>query len=485
MNAPQPVSDGPSALSSGLKPRHVTMISIAGVIGAGLFVGSAAAIKLAGPSVLISYALAGTLVVLVMRMLGEMATANPDSGSFSVYADRALGRWAGFSIGWLYWWFWVLVIPVEATAGAKILSGWIDWPQWVFALIITALLTVTNLFSVANYGEFEFWFALVKVLAIVGFIGLGMFAILGLLPGSHTSGLSGFTDYGFFADGWSGVLAAMLTTMFTFMGTEIVTIAAAESNNPVEGIRKAVNSVIWRISLFYLGSIFVVIALTKWNSASLQENGSYQEALNNMGLSKLATVLAFVILTAVASCLNSALYTASRMAYSLGQRGDAPKAFASTNKRGVPQVAILASVAVGFLAVFGNYLLPEKIFTYLLSTSGAIALFVYIVIAVTQLRARAAMDKAGARPAVRMWAFPVLTYLTIAFIVFTLGAMALREDQQLNLFLTLGLAAVVIGVGVAKHGFRGGSEDEIIRAAESADTAEVADDVATSGPPRV
>ena len=277
----------------------------------------------------------------------------------------------------------------------------------------------------------------------------------------------------------------MLTTMFTFMGTEIVTIAAAESNNPVEGIRKAVNSVIWRISLFYLGSIFVVIALTKWNSASLQENGSYQEALNNMGLSKLATVLAFVILTAVASCLNSALYTASRMAYSLGQRGDAPKAFASTNKRGVPQVAILASVAVGFLAVFGNYLLPEKIFTYLLSTSGAIALFVYIVIAVTQLRARAAMDKTGARPAVRMWAFPVLTYVTIAFIVFTLGAMALREDQQLNLFLTLGLAAVVIGVGVAKHGFRGGSEDEIIRAVESADTAEVADDVATSGPPRV
>ncbi|MCT1988117.1 amino acid permease [Dermacoccus abyssi] len=485
MNAPHPDPEGPSALSSGLKPRHVTMISIAGVIGAGLFVGSAAAIKLAGPSVLISYALAGTLVVLVMRMLGEMATANPDSGSFSVYADRALGRWAGFSIGWLYWWFWVLVIPVEATAGAKILSGWIDWPQWVFALIITALLTVTNLFSVANYGEFEFWFALVKVVAIVGFIGLGVLAILGILPGSDASGLHGFTDYGFFADGWSGVLAAMLTTMFTFMGTEIVTIAAAESNNPVEGIRKAVNSVIWRISLFYLGSIFVVIALTKWNSASLQENGSYQEALNNMGLSKLATVLAFVILTAVAWCLNSALYTASRMAYSLGQRGDAPKAFASTNKRGVPQVAILASVAVGFLAVFGNYLLPEKIFTYLLSTSGAIALFVYIVIAVTQLRARAAMDKTGARPAVRMWAFPVLTYVTIAFIVFTLGAMALREDQQLNLFLTLGLAAVVIGIGVAKHGFRGGSEDEIIRAVESADTAEVADDVATSGPPRV
>lgn len=467
MNAPHTSADGPSTLGSGLKPRHVTMISIAGVIGAGLFVGSAAAIKLAGPSVLISYALAGALVVLVMRMLGEMATANPDSGSFSVYADRALGRWAGFSIGWLYWWFWVLVIPVEATAGAKILSGWIDWPQWVFALIITAILTVTNLFSVANYGEFEFWFALVKVVAIVGFIGLGVLAILGILPGSHASGIHGFTDFGFFADGWSGVLAAMLTTMFTFMGTEIVTIAAAESKDPVNGIRKAVNSVIWRISLFYLGSIFVVIALTKWNSASLQENGSYQEALNNMGLGNLATVLDFVILTAVASCLNSALYTASRMAFSLGQRGDAPKSFASTNARGVPQVAILVSVAVGFLAVFGNYLLPEKIFGYLLSTSGAIALFVYIVIAATQLRARRAMDKAGARSAVRMWAFPFLTYLTIAFIVFTLAAMALREDQQLNLFLTLGLAALVIGIGVAKHGFRTGSDAEILEAVEA------------------
>ena len=466
MNAPHPPADG-EALSSGLKPRHVTMISIAGVIGAGLFVGSASAIKLAGPSVLIAYALAGTLVVLVMRMLGEMATANPDSGSFSVYADRALGKWAGFSIGWLYWWFWVLVIPVEATAGAKILSGWIDWPQWVFALIITALLTVTNLFSVANYGEFEFWFALIKVIAIVGFIVLGVLAILGILPGSHASGLHGFTDHGFFADGWSGVLAAMLTTMFTFMGTEIVTIAAAESKNPVEGIRKAVNSVIWRISLFYLGSIFVVIALTTWNSPSLQKNGSYQEALNNMGLENLASVLDFVILTAVASCLNSALYTASRMAFSLGQRGDAPKAFARINRRGVPQVAILVSVVVGFVAVFGNYLLPEKIFTYLLSTSGAIALIVYLVIAATQLRSRAAMNRVDARPAVRMWAFPVLTYVTMAFIVFTIVAMALRADQRLNLWLTLGLTAVVVGIGIARYGAKGGSEEAILEAVEA------------------
>lgn len=460
-SATPPDASGHSPLASGLKPRHVTMISIAGVIGAGLFVGSASAIQLAGPSVLISYALAGALVVLVMRMLGEMATANPDSGSFSVYADRAIGRWAGFSIGWLYWWFWVLVIPVEATAGAKILSGWVDWPQWVFALIITALLTVTNLFSVANYGEFEFWFALVKVVAIVGFIALGVLAILGVLPGSHRSGLGGFVDHGFFADGWSGVLAAMLTTMFTFMGTEIVTIAAAESTNPVEGIRKAVNSVIWRISLFYLGSVAVVIALTTWSSASLQENGSYQEALNNMGLDKMATVLDFVILTAVASCLNSALYTASRMAFSLGHRGDAPKAFSKVTSRGVPAVAILASVAIGFLAVIGNYLLPEKIFGYLLSTSGATALLVYIVIAVTQLRARRALDRAGRRPAVRMWGFPYLTYVTIAFIVLTLVAMTVRDDQRTNVILTAIPAALVFIAAVSMHGLKGVDEHEL------------------------
>jgi len=176
-----------SPLSAGLKPRHITMISIAGVIGAGLFIGSSTAIKIAGPAVLVSYAMAGLLVVLVMRMLGEMATAQPDTGSFSTYADRALGRWAGFSIGWMYWWFWVIVIPVEATAGATILHGWAgSVPQWVFALAITALLMGTNLFSVANYGEFEFWFALIKVVAIVAFIALGALAIFGFLPGSQS-----------------------------------------------------------------------------------------------------------------------------------------------------------------------------------------------------------------------------------------------------------------------------------------------------------
>ncbi|HEY1973927.1 MAG TPA: amino acid permease, partial [Pseudonocardia sp.] len=200
---------GSTTLSAGLKNRHVTMISIAGVIGAGLFVGSANAIATAGPGVLLSYAFAGLLVVLVMRMLGEMAAATPDSGSFSTYADRAIGRWAGFSVGWLYWWFWVLVIPVEATAAARILNAWVpDVPQWGWALIITALLTVTNLFSVANYGEFEFWFALLKVIAIVAFIAIGALAVCGLLPASGVSGVSHLVDAGGFLPTGLGAVVA-------------------------------------------------------------------------------------------------------------------------------------------------------------------------------------------------------------------------------------------------------------------------------------
>ncbi|CAM3007633.1 amino acid permease [Dermacoccus abyssi] len=467
---------GADHLESGLKPRHVTMISIAGVIGAGLFVGSANAIKLAGPAAIISYAAAGLVVVLVMRMLGEMATVNPDTGSFSVYADRALGKWAGFSIGWLYWWAWALIIPVEATAGATILTNWIDWPQWVFAFLITAILTATNLVSVGNYGEFEFWFALVKVVVIIAFIAVGLLAILGLLPTSDVSGLSGLTANGFFGDGLGGIFAAMLTTTTTYLGTEIVTIAAAESKNPVSGIRRAVNSVIWRISIFYLGSIFVVVALVNWRSPKLAEVGSYQFTLETIGLGRLTTLLDLAILTAVASCLNSALYTASRMAFSLGQRGDAPAAFGRTNSRGVPVAAILASVVVGFLCVGLNYVLPDEIFGYLLSTAGCAALFVYLCISFTQLRSRRAMDAAGVAVRVRMWLFPSLTYATIAFIVLVLVMMAFDSEQSQNLWFSLAVAAVVLVASFVRHGFSGGSDREIVEAAEEG-IAETSDSV--------
>ena len=441
-----PDTAAPTQLGAGLKPRHITMISIAGVIGAGLFVGSANAIEKAGPAVLISYLLAGTLVILVMRMLGEMATANPDTGSFSVYSTRALGRWAGFSVGWLYWWFWVLVIPVEATAAAAILTNLVGGPQWVWALAVTLLLTVTNLVSVGNYGEFEFWFALIKVVSIVAFIVVGALAIFGVFPGSEVSGVKNlWQPDGFMPNGFGAVITGLLVTMFSFMGTEIVTIAAAESPDPKAGITKAVNSVIWRISIFYIGSIFVVVALLPYNRL---QDGSYQSVLEAIGIPQSGRIMDVVILTAVASCLNSALYTASRMLFSLGDRGDAPRTVTSLTSRGVPWVAVLLSMVVGFLAVVGNYVLPDKIFAYLLATSGAVALFVYLAIACSQLRLGRTLRAAGERPPVRMWLFPYLTSAVIVFIVAVLVLMAFDKSQQQAIGFSVISAVVIIALGV-------------------------------------
>jgi GABA permease len=448
-----------NALSAGLKNRHVTMISIAGVIGAGLFVGSGSAINKAGPGVLLAYAFAGLLVVLVMRMLGEMAAANPDTGSFSTYADRAIGPWAGFTVGWLYWWFWVLVIPVEATAAATILQSWTGVPQWVWALAVTLLLTVTNLFSVANYGEFEFWFALLKVIAIIAFIGIGILAVLGAFGPDH-SGVAHLWDTGgFMPNGFTAVVAAVLLTMFSFMGTEIVTIAAAESDNPDEKIGRATRSVIWRIGLFYLASIFLVVAIVPWNTPALGNGtGSYQTALQALGVPGAKAIVDVVVLVAVASCLNSALYTASRMIYSLGKRGQAPAAVMHTTSNGVPRVAVLASTAVGFLTVIANYLFPEDVFNVLLATSGAVALLVYLVIAISQLQMRAKFEESGTAMPVRMWAYPYLTWAVVIVIPVMLVYMLFDADQRVNIIATAVIAIVVVALGLFTTRGRSGGD---------------------------
>lgn len=457
-------SQSPGGLQAGLKNRHLSMIAIGGVIGAGLFVGSSSGIAAAGPAILLSYALVGTMVVFVMRMLGEMAAAHPTSGSFSAYADRALGRWAGFSIGWLYWFFWVVVLAVEATAGAFILEGWIPAvPQWAWALIVMVVLTATNLASVASYGEFEFWFAGIKVVAIGAFVVIGLLAVFGLLPGSDNPG-AGFAHLsdagGFMPNGAGAILTGVLMVVFSFMGSEIVTLAAGESENPRRAVTKATNSVIWRIGVFYLGSIFVVLTLLPWNDKSILDKGSYVAALDSIGIAHAGQIMNVIVLTAVLSCLNSGLYTASRMAFSLGQRGDAPKAFAGTNSRGVPQAAILGSVVFGFLAVFFNYKWPDTVFEFLLNASGAVALFVWLVISVTQLKMRAIiLREAPEKLVVKMWAFPYLTYLTIAMILFVLGYMVYDGgDARTQVLLSLLVAAVVMVIAMVRNGLAKSTE---------------------------
>ncbi|WP_020136150.1 amino acid permease [Streptomyces sp. 351MFTsu5.1] len=447
-----------TGLQAGLKNRHLSMIAIGGVIGAGLFVGSSSGIATAGPGILLSYALVGTLVVLVMRMLGEMSAANPTSGSFSAHADRALGRWAGFSIGWLYWFFWVVVLAVEATAGAKILEGWIPAvPQWGWALIVMVVLTATNLVSVGSYGEFEFWFAGIKVVAIGAFIVVGLLAVFGVLPGVHTdqAGFSNLTGHGgFLPNGPGAILTGVLLVVFSFMGSEIATLAAGESEDPQRAVTKSTNSIIWRIAVFYLGSIFVVVTLIPWDSKSIQDKGSYVAALDSLGIAHAGQIMNFIVLTSVLSCLNSGLYTASRMAFSLGERGDAPKAFARVNGRGVPMAAILASVVFGFVAVFFNYLSPDKIFLFLVNSSGAVALFVWLVICFSQLRMRKIIQaEAPEKLVVRMWLYPYLTWATAALIVFVLGYMLTdtEHDGRETVLLSLLVAALVLVIAVVRE----------------------------------
>jgi GABA permease len=371
---------------------------------------------------------------MVMRMLGEMATANPSTGSFADYARNALGDWAGFSVGWLYWYFWVIVVGFEAVAGAKVLLYWTDAPLWLLSLILMVLMTATNLFSVSSYGEFEYWFAGIKVAAIVLFLVLGSLFVLGLWPGHSMDFSNLWAHGGFFPMGVGAIFSGIVVVIFSMVGAEIATIAAAESEDPERGITKAVNSVVLRILVFFVGSIFLLAVIMPWNSAELAAS-PYVSAFKIMGLPYVDHLMNLVVLTAVLSCLNSGLYTASRMLFVLAGRREAPASLVEVNRRGVPMAAILTSTVVGFLCVIAAAISPDGVFLFLLNSSGAIILFVYLLIAISQYVLRQRTDPAKLR--VRMWAFPFLTLATIAAMLAILAAMYFREDTRSQLVLSL------------------------------------------------
>lgn len=434
-------------LGKGVSSRQITMISIGGVIGAGLFVGSSNAIATAGPAVLVSYAIAAVIVILVMQMLGEMATSRPDTGSFSAYADEALGRWAGFTIGWLYWWFYVLVIAIEAIAAGNILSHLVPLSAPVCALLMTSALVVTNCLHVKNYGQLEYWLSFIKVASIVIFLVLGVTAMFGLMPHSSVSGIHHlWSDGGFLPKGTGAILTGLLVAMFSFQGSEIVTIAAAESDHPKENIKRAIKSVVWRLGLFYLGSMFVVIALISWKDPSLSV-GSYQAVLSAMNIPYAATIMQAVVLVAVTSCLNSSLYVSSRMVYSLAKRGDCAKGLAKTTQNGVPLKAIIATSAIAFIIILTNYTVGKDFFMFLLSTSGAVVLLMYLVIAITQLFMRKKLTALGETLIVKMWLFPYLNYITIVGIVSMMFLMTIFPDSRSELISTFALTAILASIG--------------------------------------
>ncbi|KEK21966.1 amino acid permease [Bacillus gaemokensis] len=433
-------------LKQDLQIRHITMISIGGVIGAGLFVGSGAVVHSAGPGSIISYALAGILVVFVMRMLGEMAATNPTSGSFATYAREAIGPWAGYTIGWLYWFFWVIVIAIEATAGAGIIQYWIPQiPLWLLSLMLTVLLTLTNVFSVKSFGEFEYWFSFIKVVSIVLFLCLGLAVILGLVPGTSAPGFSNLIGQGgFIPHGISSVLLGITVVIFSFMGSEIVAVAAGESAEPVKAVKTATNSVIWRILVFFIGSIVVVVTLLPWNSANILKS-PFVAVLEHIGIPAAAQIMNFIVLTAVLSCLNSGLYTNSRMLFSMAERGDAPKVFLKLNSSGVPVRAVLFGTFFAYIGVVFSYISPDKVFLFLVNASGGIALLVYLVIALSHLRMRKKMGKEDQKVLkVKMWLFPYLTYITIAGITAVLIAMFVIDSLRSQAVLTTLVTVLII-----------------------------------------
>ncbi|WP_267408157.1 amino acid permease [Snodgrassella sp. B3800] len=452
-----------STLKNGLKSRHLTMISIAGVIGGALFIGSGSVIFHTGPAAILAYAAGGLLVMLIMRMLGEMAVAHPDSGSFSTYADIAIGRWAGFSIGWLYWYFWALLMGWEAYVAGKILNNWFPLiPIWGYMLAVTIALVIINLMDVKNYGEFEFWFALIKVVAIVLFLIIGSLAIMHLWPWGQADaqGWSHLTGQGFMPNGISSVVTALLGVMFAYIGAEIVTVAAAESSHPAIEIRKATKSVVWRIILFYVGSIFITVCLIQYNDPHLKDAtwGTYSVVLTSLGIPQARHIVNFVVLTSVLSCFNSALYTCSRMLYSLAKRGDAHRMMAYTSKNGSPQIGVLVSCVFTLLAVYLTATAKMNVYDVLMTATGTIALYVYLAISFSQLFLRKKLEKQGKTINFKMWCFPWLTYLVIALIIASIITMIFEGTYKYEVIYTSILAAVILLMGMLAQVFKIGSQ---------------------------
>ncbi|MFD8600231.1 amino acid permease [Kitasatospora sp. NPDC059646] len=439
-----------SGLAHGLKQRHLSMIALGGVIGAGLFVGSGSGIAAAGPAVVLAFAASGLLVMLVMRMLGEMSAARPASGSFSVHADREIGPWAGFTVGWLFWILLCVGVAVEAIGAAGIVSGWLPAvPSWAWVAVFMAFFCLTNLAAVRNFGEFEFWFAAIKVLAISAFLVIGVLAVLGLLPGTASPGAANLTGHhGFLPNGASGLVTGLLASVFAYGGLETVTIAAAESENPRRSVAVAVRTAMWRIALFYVGSMAVIVTLVPWDDPSVVRPGPYVAVLSTLGIPGAAQLMNVVVLIALLSAMNANIYGSSRMVHSLVARGHGPRALARLSG-GVPRRAVLASCTFGFLAVLLSYWWPETVFSWLLNMVGAAVLVVWAFIAVAQLRMRRHLP--ASQLPVRMWAFPYLTYLALAAMGFILVLMTLDSANRIQLYFTAGLTLALAAAGLLRN----------------------------------
>lgn len=437
---------GGAELSRSLKSRHVSMIAIGGIIGAGLFVGSSTTISQAGPAAVFSFAIAGFIILLVMRMLSEMAIAVDGVQTFPDFARAGLGHLAGFMSGWLYWYFWVVVVAIEAIAGAQIIHGWFPAiSELGIGIGLMAILTAVNLMSARAYGEFEFWFSSIKVAAIIVFILLCAAWVTGVTPDS-IMGFGNLTDHGgFVPNGWGVVLAAATSTIFSLVGAEIATIAAAESEEPAKVISKMTVSVTLRILIFYVLSILLIVAVVPWTQI-VPKVSPFAATLGFMGIPAGKLIMEAVVLVAVLSCLNSGLYVTSRALFGLAKHGDAPDWLVQVNARKVPARAILIASLFSYFALAADAMSRDVVFSFLINSCGVTMLLLYLMTAGAQLKLRRKYEAEDpSRLQIKMWFHPFGTYIAIAAMLVILVAKGMDPAASQELWLSLMVAAAFVG----------------------------------------
>lgn len=432
-------------LGTGLKSRHLTLMGLGTAVGAGLFLGVGVGIRAAGPAILVAYAVAGAVVIAVMRMLGEMAAAYPSSGSFATYGRMAFGHWAGFLLGWLYWFLLIMACGAELTGASAMIASWFGVPQWIPALAAVAVLTAVNLAQVKGFGEFEYWFAMIKITVIVGFLIVGVLLWAGALPASGFVGFGNVRESGFAPNGIAGIAAGLLAVAFAFGGIEVVTIAAAESENPAENVKRAVNSIIWRIALFYVGSVTVIILLLPYSAidgADSAADSPFTAVLEMANLPGAAGFMEAVIVLALLSACNAQIYGTSRLAYQQALEGDAPRWVAATNAAGTPVNSVLVSVFFAFVAVGLQWWNPPGMIDFIMSATGGCLIVTWIMITLSYIRLHPRIRASAVRVRGASWVPWVTLAALIGLTVLMLFDDAARSQVISVAVLSLGLVAL-------------------------------------------
>ncbi|MDF0605342.1 amino acid permease [Neisseriaceae bacterium TC5R-5] len=420
-------------LKRGLKNRHIQLIALGSAVGTGLFMGSGSILQLAGPSIILGYAVGGLIAFLIMRQLGEMIAQEPVAGSFSHFAYRYWGKFAGFLSGWNYWVLYVLVSMAELTAVGKYIQYW--WPHvpaWLSVLICFLSINAINLTNVKVYGETEFWFALIKIVAVSAMIAFGGYLLLSGHGGPQASVSNLWRDGGFFPHGFHGFFMSLAIIMFSFGGLELIGMTAAETDNPQKTIPKAVNQIIYRILIFYIGSLLVLLSLYPWSKVAT--GGSpFVMIFEQIGASLTANLLNFVVLTAALSVYNSCVYANSRMLYALAKQGNAPKRLMRLDTRGVPVTATLVSALATFTCVILNYVLPDKALGILMSLVVSALVLNWAIISLTHLKFRQA--KTTETMVFKALLSPFSNWLCLGFVVMILGILLFTPGAAISVYV--------------------------------------------------